>query len=79
MRHLAVRGNVLHLERPQGTPDTLEDHLRASSRPRGLAYGRNIEVAPDKVPLLLEFRRRLVGSKPARVDAFVAQAPAQFP
>jgi hypothetical protein len=50
----------------------------AASRLRGAACGANVEIAPNKVRLLLEFSRRIIGSRPTRVDAFIAQAQVQF-
>jgi hypothetical protein len=49
-----------------------------SRRIRGAAYGTNIEIAPNKVRLLLEFSRRIAGARQLRTDAFIAQLQAQF-
>jgi hypothetical protein len=47
-------------------------------RVRGLAYGTNIEIAPNHVRLLVEFSRRLSGAVPSRADAFIGQLQVQF-
>ncbi len=49
-----------------------------ASRLRGLAYGTNIEIAPNKVRLLLELSRRISGRLQTRADTFIAQLQAQF-
>jgi len=49
-----------------------------SKRLRGAAYGTNIEIAPNRVRLLLEFSRRISGQKQTRSDSFIAQLQAQF-
>lgn len=49
-----------------------------SKRMRGLAYATNIDIAPNRIRLLLEFSRRLSGAKPTRADAFIAQMQVQF-
>ena len=50
----------------------------ASRRVRGAAYGANVDIAPNKVRLLIEFLRRNTGSRPVRSDSFIAQAQVQF-
>ena len=47
-------------------------------RLRGLAYGTNIELAPNRVRLLLELSRRVAGARQTRADTFIAQVQAQF-
>ena len=47
-------------------------------RIRGLAYATNLEIAPNRVRLLLEFSRRITGAKQTRTDAFIAQLQVQF-
>ena len=49
-----------------------------SKRLRGAAYGANLEIAPNRVRLLLEFSRRIGGVTQARSDSFIAQLQAQF-
>jgi hypothetical protein len=49
-----------------------------SKRLRGVAYGTNIDIAPNRVRLLLEFSRRISGQKQTRSDSFIAQLQAQF-
>lgn len=49
-----------------------------ASRQRGLACGANIEIAPNRVRLLLEFSRRVAGKLQARSDSFIAQLQGQF-
>ena len=49
-----------------------------ASRLRGAAYGTNIEIAPNKVRLLLEFSRRIGGKLQTRSDTFIAQCQTQF-
>ena len=49
-----------------------------ASRLRGAAYGTNIEIAPNKVRLLLEFSRRISGKAQTAADSFIAQLQAQF-
>ncbi|HTM58513.1 MAG TPA: porin [Candidatus Udaeobacter sp.] len=59
-----------------------EDFQRPSigvaRRLRVLAWGANVEVAPNRVRLLLEFSRRISGRLQTRADAFIAQAQVQF-
>jgi hypothetical protein len=50
----------------------------ASKRLRGTAYGANVEIAPNRLRLLLEFSRRISGANQASSDAFIAQVQAQF-
>ena len=50
----------------------------SASRLRGAAYGTNIEIAPNRVRLLLEFSRRIGGKLQARSDSFIAQLQVQF-
>jgi hypothetical protein len=47
-------------------------------RVRGLAYASNLEIAPNRVRLLLEFSRRIAGAKQLHSDAFIAQLQLQF-
>ena len=49
-----------------------------SRRLRGIAYGTNVEIAPNRVRLLLEFSRRSSGAQQTRSDSFIAQLQAQF-
>lgn len=49
-----------------------------SRRLRGAAYGANIDIAPNRVRLLLEFSRRISGPRQTRSDSFLAQLQAQF-
>jgi hypothetical protein len=49
-----------------------------SKRLRTAAYGANIDIAPSRVRLLLEFSRRISGLKQTRSDSFVAQVQGQF-
>ena len=49
-----------------------------SKRLRGLAYGVNYEIAPNKVRLLAEFVRRISGQKQTHSDAFLAQLQVQL-
>ena len=49
-----------------------------ASRLRGAAYGANLEIAPNRVRLLLEFSRRISGKAQTRGDSFIAQMQAQF-
>jgi hypothetical protein len=49
-----------------------------SSRLRGAAYATNVEIAPNKVRLLVEFARRIGGKQQTRNDSFIAQLQAQF-
>ncbi len=46
-------------------------------RIRGTAYGANVEVAPHRVRLLLQFSRRISGPRQTRSDSFIAQLQAQ--
>jgi hypothetical protein len=48
------------------------------SRLRGAAYGTSVEIAPNRVRLLVEFSRRMSGKKQTRADSFIAQLQAQF-
>ncbi len=50
----------------------------AVRRVRGLAYGTNIDVAPNRVRLLLEFSRRITGARQLRCDSFIGQVQARF-
>ncbi|HEY6866990.1 MAG TPA: porin [Candidatus Eisenbacteria bacterium] len=50
----------------------------AVQRIRGLAYGLNVDIAPTKVRLLLEFSRRISGRLQSRTDLFIAQLQAQL-
>jgi hypothetical protein len=50
----------------------------AASRLRGSAYGANVEIAPNRVRLLVEFSRRISGRKQQRADTFLAQLQVQF-
>ena len=47
-------------------------------RLRGAAYGTNIEIAPGRVRLLLEFSRHIGGKTQSRADSFIAQLQVQF-
>ena len=47
-------------------------------RLRGYAFGTNIEIAPNKVRLLLEFSRRISGVLQTHSDAFIAQIQGQL-
>jgi len=49
-----------------------------ASRLRGSACGANLEIAPNRVRLLLEFSRRISGQQRIRADSFIAQLQAQF-
>lgn len=49
-----------------------------ASRLRGSAYGANVELAPNRVRLLLEFSRRISGKAQTRADAFLGQLQVQF-
>jgi hypothetical protein len=49
-----------------------------SKRLRGAAYGADLDIAPNRVRLLLEFSRRISGPKQTRSDSFIAQLQAQF-
>lgn len=49
-----------------------------ASRLRGAAYGTNIDIAPSRVRLLLEFSRRVGGMQQTRSDSFIGQLQAQF-
>ncbi len=59
-----------------------EDFQRPSrgvaSRLRGMAYGTNVEIAPNRLRLLVEFSRRISGARPTRTDSFIAQIQGQF-
>lgn len=59
-----------------------EDFQRPSrglaSRLRGSAYGTNVEIAPGRLRLLLEFSRRISGKKQQHADTVIAQFQAQF-
>ena len=50
----------------------------AAKRLRGLAGGANIEIAPNRVRLLLEGARRISGQKQTRSDSFIAQLQVAF-
>ena len=49
-----------------------------ATRLRGAACGANIELAPTRVRLLLEFSRRISGKSQGRADSFLAQMQVQF-
>jgi hypothetical protein len=49
-----------------------------SRRVRGLAWGANLEIAPNRVRLLLEMSRRVSGAKQLQSDSFIAQLQARF-
>ncbi len=44
----------------------------------GRGYGTNIEFAPNRARLLLEFSRRVAGPRQTRADSFIGQLQAQF-
>ncbi len=44
---------------------------------RGIAYGTNIEIAPNRVRLLVGFPRRISGLRQTRADSFLAQIQGQ--
>jgi hypothetical protein len=50
----------------------------SAARMRGIAFGTNLEIAPNKVRLLLEFSRRVSGKLQTRSDAFIAQIQGQL-
>lgn len=52
--------------------------LGTSRRLRGSAYGANLDIAPNRVRLLLEFSRRIGGAKQTRSDSFIVQLQGQF-
>ena len=49
-----------------------------SKRLRGTACGANLDIAPNRLRLLLEFSRRIGGPAQTRSDSFLAQLQAQF-
>jgi len=59
-----------------------EDFQRPARGPakrlRGSAYGVNLDIAPSKVRLLVEFARRISGLAQTRGDAFLAQLQVQL-
>ena len=59
-----------------------EDFQRPSQGParrvRGLAWGTNVELAPNRVRLLLELSRRMSGKLQRRTDGLIAQLQVQF-
>jgi hypothetical protein len=61
-----------------GRQEDFKRPARSASRLRSAAYGANIEIAPNKVRLLLEFSRRYSGARLTRADSFLAQLQAQF-
>ena len=61
-----------------GRQEDFKRPTRAASRLRSAAYGANIEIAPNKVRLLLEFSRRYSGARLTRADSYLAQLQAQF-
>ncbi len=58
--------------------DFQRPELGPARRVRGYAYGTNVEIAPNRVRLLVEFLRRRTGATQIRSDAFIAQAQLQF-
>jgi PP-loop superfamily ATP-utilizing enzyme len=49
-----------------------------TKRVRGLAGGANVEIAPNRVRLLLEGSRRISGQLQTRSDSFIAQLQVVF-
>jgi hypothetical protein len=49
-----------------------------AQRIRGAAFGTNLEIAPNRVRLLLEFTRRITGARQTRGDVFLVQVQGQF-
>lgn len=49
-----------------------------SRRIRGLAYGANLDLAPNRLRLLLEMSRRVTGVQPLASDTYLAQIQARF-
>ena len=50
----------------------------SARRLRGVAFGTNIDLAPNKVRLLVEFSRRISGQLQTRSDSFLAQLQVQL-
>lgn len=61
-----------------GRQEDFRRPARVASRLRSGAYGANIEIAPNKLRLLLELSRRYSGARLTRADSFFAQLQAQF-
>jgi hypothetical protein len=57
-------------------PDSLRWGVDASVR--GTAYGANVEFAPQRVRLLVEFSRRVTGRQQLHSDAYIAQLQVIF-
>jgi hypothetical protein len=49
-----------------------------SRRIRGLAYGANFDLAPNRLRLLLEMSRRVTGAQQLATDIYLAQIQARF-
>ena len=49
-----------------------------AARVRGTAYGANVEFAPQRVRLLVEFSRRVTGRQQLHTDAYIAQLQILF-
>jgi hypothetical protein len=49
-----------------------------SKRMRGMAYGTNIDLAPSRVRLLLEYSQRTSGQLQTNSDTYIAQLQVQF-
>jgi hypothetical protein len=58
--------------------DFQRPQLGASKRLRGTTLGANIEIAPNRVRLLLEGLRRTAGPGTTHTNAFIAQTQVRF-
>jgi hypothetical protein len=52
--------------------------IGASRRVRAWEYAANVDIAPSKVRLLVQFTRRIAGARSQRLDTFLAQVQVQL-
>lgn len=58
--------------------DSLRWGVDAQAQHRGLAYGANFDLAPNRLRLLLEMSRRVTGAQQLATDIYIAQIQARF-